>query len=288
APLEEAESKGEGISLLSPPPQPPKEPVSCIPVPPLSSTCFGLVQESLASDSFHLIAVIFLNKIRETVALPIFYTFITRFADPFSLAAANLGEVVSYFQNLGIRNHRAKKCIALAKAWLDHPPAKGRRWRRLHYPTHNDEKDIKSDEEPIADETEDARAAWEVVHLPGIGEYGIDSWRIFCRDELRGIGTAALPAFPASDHEDSRMSVEGEEMKGEWTGFLPHVKELRAYLRRRWLRLGWEWDPKTEERRRARKNEMREAEREGVMYEGWSWNRAGGERRLGSWEVVIE
>ncbi|KAL8740235.1 MAG: hypothetical protein Q9184_008516, partial [Pyrenodesmia sp. 2 TL-2023] len=201
-----------------PSPKVPREAVSCIPFPPLSSTSFGLVQESLAPNPFHLlIAVIFLNKTRGAVAMPVFYNFITRFPTPPSLAAANIEEVVGFFQNLGLQNQRAKKCVALAKSWLQHPPAKGRRWRRTNYPSHGDGKDIKSSDEPIADEVEDARVAWEVGHLPGIGAYGIDSWRIFCRDNLRGLGTAALPDLPPEGDEVSKKKIEEEELRREWT-----------------------------------------------------------------------
>jgi len=33
----------------------------------------------------------------------------------------------------------------------------------------------------------DAREGWEIAHLPGMGAYALDSYRIFHRDELRGI-----------------------------------------------------------------------------------------------------
>ena len=269
-------------------PKPLREAISCIPFPPLAATSFGIVQESLASNPFHLlIAVIFLNKTRGTVAMPVFYTFITRFAEPKSLAAAEHEEVVGFFQNLGLQNQRAKKCIALAKAWLIHPPTKGKRWRRLHYPNHCDGKDIKGDEEPIADETEDGRVAWEVGHLPGIGAYGIDSWRIFCRDQLRGLGTAALPDLPEEDDEAARKKVEQEELGREWTRVLPTDKELRAYLRWRWLRLGWEWDPKTGGRKKATDQVVKDAFGGGVICDGdqgWSLNgeaKQGEIRKLG-------
>lgn len=255
-----------------------REAVSCIPFPPLSSTSFGLVQECLASNPFHLlIAVIFLNKTRGAVAMPVFYTFITRFPEPSYLAAADHSEVVSFFQNLGLQNQRAKKCIALAKVWLEHPPTRGKRWRRLHYPSSGDGKDIKTNDEPIADETEDARVGWEVGHLPGIGAYGIDSWRIFCRDELRNLGTAGPPDLTACDDEEARTKVQEEEMTREWTRVLPMDKELRAYQRWRWLRLGWDWDPKTGERREAEAKVVKEAEGGGVMCEGdqgWSLEKA--------------
>ncbi|KAL9016864.1 MAG: hypothetical protein Q9185_005814 [Variospora sp. 1 TL-2023] len=259
-----------------PPPKVAKEAVSCIPFPAFSSTSFGLVQESLASNPFHLlIAVIFLNKTRGSVAMPVFYTFITRFPEPASLAAADLAEVVGFFQNLGLQNQRAKKCIALAKAWLQQPPAKGKRWRRLHYPAFGDGKDIKGNEEPIADETEDTRVGWEVGHMPGIGAYGIDSWRIFCRDELRGLNTAELPDLLPDATEEKKAKVEEEEMKREWSRVLPLDKELRAYLRWRWLRLGWEWDPKTGAKRRAEAGVIQEASGGGVICEGdqgWTMN----------------
>ncbi|KAL8817253.1 MAG: hypothetical protein Q9223_003876 [Gallowayella weberi] len=261
-----------------PSPKPPQERVSCIPFPPLLSTSFGLVQEDLASDPFNLlIAVIFLNKTRGSVAMPVFYSFKARFPDASSLAGADHTEVVSFFQNLGLQNQRAKKCIALAKTWLEHPPARGKRWRRLHYPKLGDGKDIKSSEEAIADETEDPRVAWEVGHLPGIGAYGIDSWRIFCRDELRGLGTATLPDLQANGDMDAQKNIEGVEMRKEWTKVLPLDKELRAYLRWRWLRLGWEWDPRTGERRKAEENTVKEAEGGGVILEGdkgWSLGNA--------------
>lgn len=263
-------SSGKVSPYFTAPPKPPQGPLSCVPFPPLSSTSFGLIQESLQLNPLHLlIAVIFLNKTRGAVAIPVFYDFITRFPDPSSLAGADLPEVVGFFQNLGLQNQRAKKCIGLAKAWLEHPPTKGKRWRRLHYPSPGDGKDIKNSEVPIADE--DPRVAWEVGHLPGIGAYGIDSWRIFCRDDLRGSGTAALPELPGE--EGLRESMVEEELKLEWTRVLPLDKELRAYLRWRWLRLGWDWDVKTGERRQANEKVMKEAEGGGVIYEGnegWS------------------
>ncbi|KAL9001791.1 MAG: hypothetical protein Q9188_005248 [Gyalolechia gomerana] len=269
SPHKQPKSSSKTSPYFLPSPKPRREAVSCIPFPPLSSTSFGLVQESLASNPFHLlIAVIFLNKTRGAVAMPVFYAFITRFSNPASLAAADVPDVVGFFQNLGLQNQRAKKCIALAKAWLVHPPAKGKRWRRLHYPKVGDGKDIKGTEEAIGDETEDTRVAWEVGHLPGIGAYGIDSWRIFCRDELRGLGTAALPALPADGSEEARKEMENKEMEKEWTRVLPLDKELRAYLRWRWLRLGWKWDPKTGERKRAEEKVVSGARGGGVICEG--------------------
>lgn len=232
--------------------------ISCIPFPPLQSTSFGLVQERLSHDPFRLlIAVIFLNKTRGSVALPVFYELMDRYPTPADLAAANHEDVVKIIQHLGLQNQRARKCINLAKAWLSRPPEKGKRYRVLHYPQRDDGKDVRPDE--ILNESDD-RVAWEIGQLPGIGVYAIDSWRIFCRDELRGL-PSGLPAELTSTAKE-------EELQKEWTRVLAGDKELRAYLRWRWLRNGWEWDPVTGERRKADERELAKADKGGVIYEG--------------------
>ncbi|CAF9943546.1 MAG: Methyl-CpG-binding domain protein 4 [Alectoria fallacina] len=180
-----------------------------------------------------------------------------RYPTPADLAAANHEDVVEIFQHLGLQNQRAKNCINLAKAWLERPPEKGKRYRVLHYPKRDDGKNVRLDE-VINDE--DNRVAWEIGQLPGIGVYAIDSWRIFCRDELRGL--------PTGLSNDLTLEVKDEELQKEWTTVLPGDKELRAYLRWRWLRIGWEWDPVTGERCKADAVELAKATRGGVIYEG--------------------
>ncbi len=239
-----------------------REQGSCIPFPPLESNNFGLVQESLSHDPFQLfIAVIFLNKTRGAVAMPVFYNLISQYPGPDSLAAADHQDIVSVFQHLGLQNQRARKCIGLAKTWLENPPVKGKRHRRLHYPRKDDGKDISSTEPPLADD--DPRVAWEVGHLVGIGSYGIDSWRIFCRDQLRG-----LPYGLPSLVELQDAKVREAELGKEWTRVVPMDKELRAYLRWRWLRLGFEWDCMTGERKVADPKYLEAAKCGGVIYEG--------------------
>ena len=235
-----------------------RESISCIPFPPLTSKSFGLVQERLSHDPFRLlIAVIFLNKTRGSVAMPVFYELMERYPTPKDLAVANQQDVTHVIQHLGLQNQRAATCINLAKAWLERPPEKGKRYRVLHYPRKDDGKDIKPGE--TIDE-EDVRTAWEVGQLPGVGTYAIDSWRIFCRDELRGL--------PFGHPEELTAQTEEIELQKEWTRVLPTDKELRAYLRWRWLRLGWEWDPLTGDRKKADRDEVAKAGEGGVMYEG--------------------
>ncbi|EFQ99600.1 methyl-CpG binding domain-containing protein 4 [Nannizzia gypsea CBS 118893] len=204
---------------------------SCIPFPPISAVSFGLIQEKLAHEPFRLlVATIFLNRTRGEVAIPVLYSVFEHYPTIESLANADFDELVSLIRRLGFQNSRAKKCIALAKAWIANAPEPGKRYRKLHYPNKSDGSDIKCGEVLTDDDT---RVAWEVGHLPGIGPYAIDSWRIFCRDELRGLAT------------DWNGAGTSEGFLPEWKSVHPKDKELCAYLAWMWLRDGWIWDPQT-------------------------------------------
>ena len=189
--------------------------------------------------------------------MPVFYELMEEYPTPTDVAAARHRDIVDVIQHLGLQNQRAKKCIALATEWLRNPPVKGKRYRRLHYPNKNDGKDISVKEGPIDDD--DQRVAYEVSHLPGIGDYAIDSWRIFCRDELRGLSTG-LPSVINTE-------TKREELRKEWAKVLPKDKELRAYLRWRWLRLGYEWDPLTGKKKKAEQGLRDKAKSGGVIHE---------------------
>lgn len=81
---------------------------------------------------------------------------------------------------------------------------------------------------------DDEREGWEVAHLPGMGAYALDSYRIFGRDKLRGVEEDAIK--------------KGEE---EWRRVLPLDKDLRRYLVSRWREEGWEWDMLTGKKTRS-------------------------------------
>ncbi len=66
--------------------------------------------------------------------------------------------------------------------------------------------------------------AFEVAHLPGIGPYALDSFRIFHRDEMRGLA------------KDWLGSGAEEGFEPEWMRVRPRDKELRAYLEWLWER----------------------------------------------------
>ncbi|GMG08386.1 unnamed protein product [Aspergillus oryzae] len=235
-------------------PQPLVDPESCIPFPPIDADSFGLVQEQLAHDPFRLlIATIFLNRTRGGVALPVLFRVFERFPTVEAMATADVCDFVDMIHCLGFQNQRTRKCISLAQTWMSHPPKKDERYRKLHYPCKLDGRNVRPQE--CIDDT-DPRVAWEVAHLPGVGAYSLDSWRIFCRDELRGL---------AKDWKGSGAAT--ADFVPEWKSVLPHDKELRAYLTWMWLKEGWVWDRQTGLKTRASEKMMRAARRGGVALE---------------------
>jgi hypothetical protein len=129
--------------------------------------------------------------------------------------------------------------IALAEAWLAAPPCKERRYRRLHYPDRGCGLDVKAGE--ILG-LEDEREGWEIAHLPGMGPYALDSYRIFYRDRLREV-----------DRDEP-----------EWKRVLPLDKDLRPYLKWRWAQDGWEWNESTGKKRKLTPEEMERVKAEAL------------------------
>lgn len=235
-------------------PKLPADPESCLPFPPIDAPFFGLVQEQLAHDPFKLlIATIFLNRTRGGVALPVLFKVFEKYPTIDAMAAADPSDLVDMIRCLGFQNQRAHKCILLAQTWQANPPRRDRRYRKLHYPSNLDGRDVGRDE-CIADE--DHRVAWEVAHLPGVGAYSLDSWRIFCRDELRGVAT---------DWQGTGATTPG--FVPEWKSVLPQDKELRAYLTWLWLKEGWVWDRQTGDLTAASDKILRAAYNGGVAHE---------------------
>ena len=211
-----------------------QEKVATVKFPPLDASQFGLAQEQYSYDPFKLlVAVLFLNKTRGTVSMPLCEKLFALYPNPLAFASANVEELTGLIRPLGLQKKRAKSLVCLGQAWLQNPPQKGKRYRSLHYPSHGDGKGIQ--DEPISDD--DPRVAWEIAHLPTVGRYALDSWRIFCRDKLRGMPSGLVGIDLGVDMRDEKGQ--------EWTSVLPKDKELRAYIKWRWLRLGYLWDPLT-------------------------------------------
>lgn len=227
--------------------------LSCLPFPPLSHTTFGLMQERLAHDPFRLlIATIFLNKTRGEQAMPVFYQLMEKYPTIAEMASAEVGDVTEIIKRLGFQNQRARKIVHMSKTWVERPPECGKRMRKQNYPKKGDGADVKADE-TIGDQ--DERVAWEISHLPGLGPYSHDSWRMFCRDEMRGIASDWLGADAAEDFEP------------EWKRVLPADKELRAWCTWMWLKEGCSWNKDTGERTKADPELLKMAREGGIVKE---------------------
>ncbi|KAL7787544.1 hypothetical protein V8C37DRAFT_264296 [Trichoderma ceciliae] len=241
--------------------RPPPGTISCIPFPPLDSPSFGIIQEELAHDSFWLlIAITFLIKTSGKLALPAFRRVRERFPSPSRLLDPSVeGELLGMIRHLGLPNVRLAYIQRYAKAFMERPPKAGIRYRVRNYDKRaisppsrglsSGDSEGSERSHSLSDGGNQDLEAWEVGHMTQ-GKYAIDSWRIFCRDELLGRA------------EDWNGKGREAEFQPEWMRVKPSDKELRACLRWMWMREGWEWDPRTGERTVLRE-EMRRAVNEG-------------------------
>jgi len=246
---------------------------STIPAPPLDAKRFGLIQEELADKPFDLlIAVKLLNKTRghfadrehPQSALNTFSRIMDAYPNPEALATADLNELTAMIEHLGLQNQRAKILIQMAQTWMEFPPERGVRYRTLGYPAHvkHAGKDIDPREDFIRDENKDPRiGAFEVAHLPGVGTYALDSWRIFCRDRLRGLADS----YNGEAYGGKGILNEESEFEPEWKRVRPQDKELRAFLKWMWLKEGWVWDPDTGEKHKVSKAELEKSKKDDMF-----------------------
>jgi len=207
----------------------PKRPESSHIFPSTNAGTFGLIQESISHNLYQLvIQAILWNQTSGRQARPVFNILATKYPDPDHLAKATQEELAALLQPIGLHNIRAKRCIDMAMRWLGDPPAAGKVYRRKGYP------------HAVAnpDDDSDLTVEFEICHLPGVGPYALDSFRIFHRDEMRGLAKDWLGnGAPDADFEP------------EWKRVLPLDKELRAYLRWLWLKEDVVWDDTTGSRR---------------------------------------
>ncbi|KAK4546197.1 hypothetical protein LTR36_002334 [Oleoguttula mirabilis] len=224
--------------------------VSRAPVPPITSERFGIIQEKLWDQPFWLlIAVTFLNKTTGRAAVPTFWALKEKYPTPEVLAEADQGEIHDMIHHLGFQTQRSKRLIKMAVAWLANPPVFGKRYKTTNYPVHGDHKAYNR-MKVVEEDAAECKGALEIGHIPGCGAYAWDSWRMYCRDVLRGV---------ADDHNGKGAREEG--FQPEWRKVLAGDKELRATLRWMWLREGWIWDCETGGKRRASEEEMERAVR---------------------------
>lgn len=183
-----------------------------LPIPPDHAPTFGLIQESLASEPYHLLlAVILLNQTDGRKAIPIIKDLIQRFPTPEDLIKAGRREIKSIITPLGLHAKRTETLLRLATSFVEDPPR-----RHIYYPTKN----------------YPAEHKLEIAHLHGVGPYAYDSWRIFCADAFRGYGI----------NYDGVGNEENRHFKPEWTKVHPQDKELKAYITWMWRRNGFYYD----------------------------------------------
>ncbi|KAK1711450.1 methyl-CpG binding domain-containing protein 4 [Colletotrichum lupini] len=259
--------KSPFFNLPSPAKQSPKSKrgaglVSTVPFPRLTAPKFGLIQEEFAHEPFWLLVVVtFLVKTAGTLAIPTFYKVKERFPTPEALADPEATPtIMSMIRHLGLSVVRTAAIQRYARVWLETPPTRGIVYRVKNY----DKRDIEasalrpeSDSEQCLTElptTEDADDAWEMGHFTQ-GKYALDSWRIFCRDDLLG---------RADDWNGKGVAP---NFQPEWMRVRPDDKELRACLRWMWMREGWEWDPVTGEKTVLRDEMRRAVDEERVGYD---------------------
>lgn len=243
--------------------------VSCVPFPRLDAPRFGLIQEKLAHDPYRmLIAITFLVKTKGKDSIPVFFRLIERYDTPEKLAAAENDEIIAMVHHLGLQVSRAKALKKIASFFVNDPPVRGRRYRVLNYPEKGQGcgKDIKKDE--VLTDEDERFGAWEIGHFIN-GTYALDSYRIFCRDILRG--------------EAQGWNGEGrdDEFEPEWKRTVPTDKELRAILMWAWLREGLHYDALTGETEPA-STELIHAAREGRI----AWDDNGAMRIIDPEEVA--
>lgn len=192
---------------------------------------------------------------------------------------------------IGLFNVRAKRLVEFARVWEQAPPEEGRVYRprgkgygrggvggkrKVGRDEHEDVEGNGGDE---------SEEGWEIAHLPGVGPYALDSWRIFGRDVLLGKHSeygrhstnsadgdgesddpkkesdepkkeSAEPKKESSESKKEPKGAEAEEGKEEekeeeeeWKRVVPEDKDLRAWMIWRWRKEGFAYDVLTGRKR---------------------------------------
>ncbi|KIM24793.1 hypothetical protein M408DRAFT_331611 [Serendipita vermifera MAFF 305830] len=146
-----------------------------------------------------LIAVILLNKTTGKAATPVLYKIMSRWPDMEALSRACVPELQELLTPLGLAAVRTQRLILFANMYLQDPPSQSH---------------LRPSRVQVA-KGEPKYPPTAISHLPGMGKYALDSYRIFCCEAV-GVD--------------------------DWKTVMPLDKELRVYVRWRWAILGQVWD----------------------------------------------
>ena len=142
---------------------------------------------------------IFLNRTQKQNAVRQARILLQQYPTPEALAKADCDDIKLFFTQVGLPK-RAEWLVELAKTWCTDPPQAN----KLH---------------------KKGAGRSEVSHLKGVGNFAIDTWRIFCKDDLY-------------KEAGSRLKTP------EWKKVLPSNEGLKTYLRDMWDKEGFDWDPR--------------------------------------------
>ena len=174
-----------------------------------------------------VVQAILWNRTKGIAARPILWKLLCTYPTPEALASADPKAVEDMIRVLGLQRQLALSLVKMANVWVAAPPCMERRYGRRNYPKGKG-RDVR-DRELL--EPDDPRDGWEIGHLPGVGEYALDSYRLFGRDRLRGV-------------------KDGDGQEPEWKSVVPADKELGPYVRYKWAQQGWSYDIATGKRHR--------------------------------------
>ncbi|KAL6977950.1 hypothetical protein U1Q18_052102 [Sarracenia purpurea var. burkii] len=173
---------------------------------PRSANFFGLIQEliarelpdadsgssreddALATILYMIIATCLLNQTRGRQAVPLFWRLISRWPTAEALRDADVRELTDFLQPIGLHRVRAQRLKDLGKKFSEDPPRAG-----VLYERRGTKNPPRAGLAPNVVE----EPATCIGHLPGVGRYAIDSFRLFL------VGGGAQRLLP------SRQSTEG-------------------------------------------------------------------------------
>jgi methyl-CpG-binding domain protein 4 len=192
---------------------------------------YGLIQERIRGNLFALVVqTILYNKTKNEAVRPVLFKLLCAYPTPEDLADAQREDVLAILRCLGLQNTRTNNLIKMAQKWVQSPPDPSRRYYRKDYPNKGSNLCPGTKDRQLL-EIGDERPGWEIGHFPGVGEYAIDSYRIFYRDTLWGI-------------------EEGDNVEPEWKRVVPADKELAQYIAWRWAQEGFDYNIQTGQTRR--------------------------------------
>ncbi|CCA75538.1 hypothetical protein PIIN_09528 [Serendipita indica DSM 11827] len=145
-----------------------------------------------------LVATILLNVTSGKAAVPVLNEVRTRWPTMEALSQAHAPEL-ELLTPLGLGRKRTQRLIQFATMWLEDPP---------------DQMSLRPSRVQVAKGVAKYPPT-AVSHLPGMGRYALDSYRIFCGQLVGG---------------------------NEWKTVTPLDKELRVHMRWRWAVEGFIWD----------------------------------------------